>query len=717
MSTIAAQCPSCGRKGNVPNQALGRQVKCPGCAATFTVTASNETTTPQTPPPAATSGSQSGQKQAAWFAQKEANGNGSASPPAAPQQSADGLMIAQCPCGFSGRVPERYRGKQVKCRQCGQMFTVGGEAPAPPQKAVTQSKPAGPATKVADAPTTKTDDIGLSPLEEEATAATVSEAAEAECEVIEVDVVADPECPVCGHQAKLPENYKEKQFRCSKCLTVFDLDGSAEDEAGEGAAPKKTGGSQAGTQKAAEVAAEEEAPAPSPWASLDQPEPRKKKKPRATAESDDEEAPRQPAFKRKKQTSEEEETARRQSAVTVVAASAGGLVLLAGGVALVAALMSGDKDNKPVAHAKTDPVVPKVVPSQAKAPPPTYPRPATRKLPVDPPPERKDPPKDPPPERKDPPPDPVDKPEPMPKEGEWVDVSERSCRFGNIRLRVTTVWIDDVRMLFRGEKAGVAEDVLVIQYEVENIADKGIVSFFGWGPQNAKPGEPVAVLTDNNGRVYRRLLLEAVEGQAEAKLLDPGKRASDRLLFGSPDEKAEFFRVELPAKNFNGDGTLRLQIPKSMIMPKVVRKDNDPVPREENKKLKELRTQLKSRLAPDRIRACDGIGALRGEGAPAVPDLIKLYATERDDNVKAAICEALQFIGPPAKAAVPTLLKALKDEFWRVRREAATALGVIGADPDQARQAIPLLKNMLKSKDEGVADAARAALTRLEAKK
>jgi HEAT repeats len=714
MSTIAAQCPNCGRKGNVPEQALGRQVKCPGCAGTFTVTAANgaangETPTPTDNPPPPPSAAPGGQKGTAWFTQKETA--------VAPPPGADGLMMAQCPCGFSGRVPERYRGKQVKCRQCGQMFTVAGEAATPEKPAAAQSNPSGPAAKLRDAPAGA--DVGLAPLEEEKTDDTITAAAETECDVIEdVEVVTDPECPecpVCGTKTKLPENFQQKKIRCSKCCTLYNVDGSEDEDDGAEPAPKKSSGSQTGTKKPAEAVTEEQTQAaPSPWASLDQPEPPRKKKKKAPVADEDDDADepvRQPAFKRKKH-SDEEETARRQSAVMVVAASAGALVLLAGGVALVAVLMSGDKDKPPVAQAKTEPFVPKTPASKAKAPPPTYPRPVTRKLPIDPPSEKKEP----LPEKKDPPADPPDKVDPMPKEGEWVDVNERSYRSGNIRLRVTAVWVDDVRMLFRGAQAGVAEDVLVIQYEVENIADRGIVSFFGWGPHNPKPGEPVAVLTDSNGRVYRRLLLEAVEGQVEAKLLDPGKRTTDRLLFSSPDDKAEYFRVELPAKNFNGDGTLRLQIPKIMITPKVVRKEADPAPKEENKKLKELRVQLKSRLAPERIRACDGIGALRDEGAPAVPDLIKLYAVERDDNVKVSICEALQFIGPPAKAAVPTLIRALKDEFWRVRRESAVALGVIGADADQAKQAVPLLKNLLNSKDEGVADAARAALRRLDPK-
>jgi hypothetical protein len=301
------------------------------------------------------------------------------------------------------------------------------------------------------------------------------------------------------------------------------------------------------------------------------------------------------------------------------------------------------------------------------------------------------------------------------KDGDWVDVSQGAYRAGNIRISVRTVWVDDVKMLLRGDKAGVAEDVFVVQYELENAADKGVINFFGWGGQSAKPGEPVAVLTDNNGRVYRRLVLEAVEGQMGSEILAPGKRASDRLLFGSPDDKAEFFRLELPARNFGGDGMVRLQIPKSMVMPKVVRKDPD-VPREENKKLKELRVQLKSRQAPDRIRACDAIGALRGEGAPALPDLIKLFAVEKNENVRVAVCEAIQFIGPSAKEAVPTLVKGLRDEFWMVRREAAVGLSVIGAEGAAANEAIPLLKKLLSSKDEGVADAARAALRKLEPK-
>jgi hypothetical protein len=698
MSTIAAQCTNCGRKGNVPEQVLGRQVKCPGCGATFTVTAPDDNkAAAATPPPAGTSTSKTG---GAWFVQK-ADGKADTPAPATPPPTTESFLTAQCPCGFSGRVPERFRGKQVKCRQCGQMFSVPDEAAAPKESKapIRADKPAS------------TDEIGLAPLEEEKTAETVVAAGETECEVIEdVEVVADVACPVCGHELKLPKGFQGKKGRCPKCCTVFNVDGAPDDSAAEpGSGPKKAGDSQTGAgQRPEPETGEQVQAAPSPWSSLDQPEPRqKKKRPPATEESEAAaEAPRLAAFKRKQP---EDEVAQRQSALMVVGASTGALVLLAGAFALVSMVIKGD-NTPPVAQARSEPVAPRP-PSVTKAKaPPVSSRPVISKQPD--PPEMRDP----PPEKKDPPPDPPEKLIPMPKEGEWVDVSERSCRFGNIRLRVTTVWIDDVKMMLRGEKAGVAEDVLVIQYEVENIADKGVISFFGWGAQNAKPGEPVAVLTDNNGRLYRRLLLEAVDGQVEAKLLDPGKRTSDRLLFASPDEKAEFFRVELPAKNFNGEGTVRLQIPKSMIMPKVVRKDTDPAPKEENKKLKALRAQLKSRLAPERIRACDGIGSLRDEGAPAVPDLIKLYTTERDDNVKAAICEALQFIGPTARAAVPTLLKALKDEFWRVRRNAAVALGIIGADADQTKQAVPLLTEMLKSKDEGVADAARNALRRLQPK-
>lgn len=718
MSTIAAQCPSCGRKGNVPDKALGRQVKCPGCAKAFTVAATNGTIAA----PAATSKSATGEAKA-WFADKPAATAAAAPPASAP--SADGLVLAQCTCGFQGRVPERYQGKQVKCRQCNQMFTVAGGTAASSE---TQPAPAsGPSAKMGDM-----GDIALVPLDDEKPAD--ADADVTECEVVEeVEVVGDCTCPVCGNTVKPPKNFSGKKLRCPQCCMMFNVDGSADDGAEE-APPKKTGGSQAGVKKAAAAAppeeaapaeepgspfanldapepkrkaakreapqraeAKETAPAPAaPFSNLDEPEP-KRKAPKSQREDEEAEEERRPAFKSKRSDDEE---AKRQSTLILVAGSGVAILVLAGGLALVAAFVTGEKE-KAVAKASTP--EPVVATRPQPTPPPTFQRPPTvvRKDPVD------------PPVKKDPPPDPKD-PRPV-KPGEWADVSVAACRFGNARLRVTSVWVDDVKMLLRGKAVDATEDVLVIAYELENINEKDPINFFGWGSHQPKPGDSAAVLTDSKGLPYKRLVFEDVEGQIQAKTLDPGQRVPDRLLFVCNDDKADYYRLELPASNFGGEGMVRLHIPRSMVVAKVIRKDPDPLPKDD-KKLATLRTQLRSKLAPDRIRACDEISKLRGDGAAAVPDLIKLYGTEKNENVKVAILDAFKWIGPAAKEAVPLLVRALKDEFWKIRREAAEALGTVGAEGEQAKQALPLLKAMLTSKDEGVADAARGAIRRLEKK-
>ena len=74
---------------------------------------------------------------------------------------------------------------------------------------------------------------------------------------------------------------------------------------------------------------------------------------------------------------------------------------------------------------------------------------------------------------------------------------------------------------------------------------------------------------------------------------------------------------------------------------------------------------------------------------------------------------ALRKFGPDARAAVPALIEALKDERWDVRRAAATALGRIGPD---AVAAVPALNEVLSlNRDENVRRAAAAALKRIGA--
>jgi hypothetical protein len=75
-------------------------------------------------------------------------------------------------------------------------------------------------------------------------------------------------------------------------------------------------------------------------------------------------------------------------------------------------------------------------------------------------------------------------------------------------------------------------------------------------------------LTDNFGNGYKQVnfgLGSRVDGQVHSESIYPGKAISDLLVFEKPLDTAQYLLLELPAKNFGGQGRLRFKIPKSMI--------------------------------------------------------------------------------------------------------------------------------------------------------
>src|SRR5262245_50409380 len=121
---------------------------------------------------------------------------------------------------------------------------------------------------------------------------------------------------------------------------------------------------------------------------------------------------------------------------------------------------------------------------------------------------------------------------------------------------------------------------------------------------------------------------------------------------------------------------------------------------------KPLRDWLKSLGGGEATSDSDAVKALRHLGPAAVPDLIKALEDE-DWEVRNQAAVALGVIGPEAKAAVPALIDVLQGEDKYLRSHAATALGKVGR---QAGTAVPALTRALQDKDEDVRRNAAAAL-------
>ncbi len=110
---------------------------------------------------------------------------------------------------------------------------------------------------------------------------------------------------------------------------------------------------------------------------------------------------------------------------------------------------------------------------------------------------------------------------------------------------------------------------------------------------------------------------------------------------------------------------------------------------------------------PDSVPPCgsqpsylsDAVQALVGIGPESLPVLIELFDKEGNGcRNRSTVAEGLGEMGPPARAAVPSLVKALKNEPGLLRASAALALWKI----DKHSLALPTLIEVLKEKLEEV---------------
>jgi HEAT repeat protein len=116
---------------------------------------------------------------------------------------------------------------------------------------------------------------------------------------------------------------------------------------------------------------------------------------------------------------------------------------------------------------------------------------------------------------------------------------------------------------------------------------------------------------------------------------------------------------------------------------------------------------------PDRnVRYCSivAIETIGPAAAAAVPSLIRLLKDSNDEGIRKAAARTLGAIGAAAKAAIPTLIEALDDKDLYVRFSAAHALGRIGPE---AKAAVPALRKALESDSKELQRHAASALERI----
>ncbi len=722
---IAIECPVCEFQGKVADDQQGRETVCKGCGHKWTL-----------------DGASAGNGSSAGTITTAASTVTTTAKPATAE-----FIAAQCPaCKTKGRVPASARGKKIKCPKCSESFIVGQiEQPAP--------QPSGPAARLQDAdeppppdePKTYTpppskgldevnapEDVGVAPLE----GAEIVEDQPKE-EVIDLvgdeAIIVETICPGCKHKGTVPEKFKGKKVKCPRCSVMFVIGGSpppslavqsenpfAALDAGASTPLKPS----AAAADANPFAFEESAPtkptapakqtaaAPSAIKPAAETRPAPKSKPRTKVEA-----------------KIEEEEARTNM---YMMAAAGGFVLLAvviGGIVLVRVLNApGAKDTSVAVVTPTERDEPRVAgkPSERD-------RPKEPEVKVKPPDEavirpelkpdsKTDPKSDP---KIDPKTEPKGQEPPMPppirqaKEPTWVDGSRESASIGDLRVRVTAAWID-----FPKGAGGVSpRKFLMVQVQIENPSADKQAAYVGWGVPDVIAGKNApAKLIDPVGKELKLATQKETVikpgGQLTREFIMPGQALDDLLVFEpAMGPTPEYMRLELPAENLGGQGSIGFQLPAAMVSGSATTKDplvkNEAPPPDKAlaDKLALLRQTAKKGLPAQRENAIKTLGELGANAAPAVPDLMGYLREDKNEMVRAASAEALGKIGPPAKIAINTLIAALRDEFWRVKANSCEALAVFGPD---AKDAIPMLKKLMTSKEEEVPTKAALALSRIE---
>jgi HEAT repeat protein len=81
------------------------------------------------------------------------------------------------------------------------------------------------------------------------------------------------------------------------------------------------------------------------------------------------------------------------------------------------------------------------------------------------------------------------------------------------------------------------------------------------------------------------------------------------------------------------------------------------------------------------VEASRAFIVLANTAKDAVPALMKMYNENISTESRRAVADAIAWIGPPARPAIPMLLGAATNSDWRVRANALWALGEIHAEP------------------------------------
>ena len=151
---------------------------------------------------------------------------------------------------------------------------------------------------------------------------------------------------------------------------------------------------------------------------------------------------------------------------------------------------------------------------------------------------------------------------------QWTKATS-ALRQGDIQIQVKSARVGSVALkdMF-GDAKKSQDELLTLTIMISNLSAGKKIDFSTWRGQSFSFGQDFASLSDDNENVYKRInfgLSSVPVGGVDRESIYPGKSIADVLVFETPVAAAKWLHLELPAKNFDGEGMIRFEIPSTMI--------------------------------------------------------------------------------------------------------------------------------------------------------
>lgn len=151
-------------------------------------------------------------------------------------------------------------------------------------------------------------------------------------------------------------------------------------------------------------------------------------------------------------------------------------------------------------------------------------------------------------------------------ESSWVDASHDALHYGDVRVRILSAVVGIVDFEPNRVQKANGERGLAIRLRITNAGIARKIPYTSWGDA---PPEQAPLLRDNQGKSYPVKKFGqgwVVKGRAPHSSIPSGKSLDDVIVFESPPAGIEHLCLELPATAAGAEGSLRMKIPRSMIV-------------------------------------------------------------------------------------------------------------------------------------------------------